>query len=715
MRLTVLWMAVFGGLAAASCRSTGVQPPRPAAHPVTTALFNDARTDDYAWLRERENAEVIAHLEAENAYFDAMMARTARLQDTLYEEMLSRIVETDDSVPERDGDWWYYDRTEEGLDYALLCRRPWPDGPEQVYLDINELAEPHAYYDLTRAAVSPDHRVLAFMEDTSGDDLSDLRFMDMDTGRIWNERVPSVSSFSLTFDATGQAVYYTKPDATRRPYQVWRHRLGTSFASDELLYEETDGRFFVTVDRTLSRDWIVISTESSTSSEMYAVDARDASAKPLLIHARQPGVELSGLAHQRAVAADGAAHAGWFYTVTTKDAINGQLIRKRVGLGVEAPWEVVVPHDPAVQLNRVQITATHRILTQRRDGLRQVRVSKHDSTEEHAIAFDEPVGVVYADAGAMYDTPTIRVHYSSPLTPERTYDYDPDTRELTLLKQDEVPSGFDFDRYTVDRLQAIAPDGVRVPMTVVRSKDMVMDNATPTLLTAYGSYGASSEPSFDEFIGYASLLERGGVVAIAHIRGGGEMGRTWRDDGKFLRKMNTFTDFIACAEKLFSDGYTRADRLAIRGGSAGGLLVGAVINLRPDLCRVVVADVPFVDSLNTMLDPSLPLTVGEYEEWGNPNDEVYYRYMRSYAPYEQVGPRAYPDVLATGGLNDPRVPYWEPAKWVAKLRDQRTNDGLTLLHIHMDSGHGGSSGRYDSFYEEAQIQAFILDRLGIKR
>ncbi len=684
-------------------------PPVPKQVPVAVTTHGHTRVDPYAWLRDRDvDPDVLAHLEAENAYTAAVTAHTAGLQERLFEEIRARIQETDLSVPVRNGPWWYYVRTEEGRQYAISCRRAavadgsWDEGaPEQVLLDENVEAEGHDYFATGVFDVSPDHDLLAFAVDRDGGERYDLRFRDLTTGADLPDRIDGVY-YGSAWSRDGRFFFYVRPDAAMRPFEVWRHELGTDTDRDVLVFREDDERFYVSVGLGRDRRYLYVSAGSKVTDEVWFLDAGDPTGTFRVVEPRAQGVEYA-VAH----------HDGRFFVLTNADgAVNFEL---RV-TGVDAPgrahWQTVIPHRDDVKLSGVLPFRDHLVIEERVGGVTQIRVRYLADDVDHVIEQPESVCTVHSGANPEFDTTTFRYGYQSMRTPSSVFSYDLGTRERTLLKQQAVLGGFDPADYTTERLWATADDGVRVPISIVYRNGVARDGSAPALLYGYGSYEASMDPGFSSI--RLSLLDRGFVYAIAHVRGGGEMGRHWYEDGKFLRKRNTFTDFIACARHLVAEGWTAPDRLAIRGGSAGGLLMGAVANLAPELFGCVVAEVPFVDCLNTILDPSLPLTVLEWEEWGNPvASEEYYAEMASYAPYENVTAQAYPPMLVTAGLNDPRVSYWEPAKWVARLRATATNAPRIVLKTEMGAGHGGPSGRYDAWRDEAFVLAFVLDTFGL--
>jgi len=674
----------------------------------------DERIDDWFWLRDRDDPEVIAYLEAENAYARAALAPTETLQEELYREIVGRVQETDASAPARKGPWAYYSRTVEGLQYAVRCRRPAgaPDGTDEtgllgeaVLLDENVLAQGHDYFALGGFAVSPDHALLAYSTDITGGERYELRFRDLTTGDDLRDVIPD-TYYGLAWAVDSRTVLYVRPDAAVRPWQVWRHTLGAEPASDALVYQEDDDRFFVSVGETRTGRYLLVTTDSKMTSEVHFLDAADPGGPLRVVEPRRQGVEYA-VEHHRS-----ARHGDRFFVLTNSDgAENFKLMVAPIASPGRASWEEVVGHRRDVKLDDVDAFGHYLVLSERADGLERLRVLHLDEPDRsHELTMPDPVYAVAVGANLEFETTTLRFEYTSLVEPPSSYDYDVEARERTLVKRMPVLGGYDPATYTSERLWATAPDGTRVPISLVHRRDVLRDGRAPALLYGYGAYEISIDPSFSS--ARLSLLERGFVFAIAHVRGGGELGRRWYEDGRLDHKANTFADFIACAEHLVALGYTSPERLVARGGSAGGLLIGAVVNRRPDLFRAVVAEVPFVDCLTTILDDSLPLTVTEWEEWGNPvTDPEAYARMKSYAPYDNVAAQDYPALLVTAGLNDPRVSYWEPAKWVAKLRATKTDDRLLVLKTEMGAGHGGPSGRYDAWRDEAFVLAFVLDQV----
>jgi oligopeptidase B len=680
---------------------TPARPPVAPERPTVLEAHGDRRVDPYYWLREKDNPEVIAHLEAENAYTDAVMAPAAELEARLYKEVVGRIQETDTSAPVFYKGWWNYTRTVEGLDYEIYCRRRGSmDAPEQILLDANELARGHAYFELGYVERSPDENVVAYAADFDGSERHELRFRDLTTGADLEDVVHGVY-YGSAWSVDSKTFFYVKPDATVRPFQVWRHRLGTSGEQDVLVLQEDDERFELSVELTKSERYIVFSSSSQVTSECRILRSDAYGSEAVLVEPRRTGIEYS-VDHQEER----------FLILTNDGARNFRLMAAPVTSPGRASWTEVVPERPGVRLNTTDLHREHVVLGQRSDGLQRLEVLDATSGEMHVVAQPDAAYTAFPGSDPNYDSPVMRFFYTSLTAPFSVVDYDMLTRERTVVKEQPVRGGYNRDDYATERLWARAPDGVRVPLSLVYRRGLQRDGSNPALLYGYGAYEQSIDPIFDP--ARLSLLDRGLVFAIAHVRGGGEMGRDWYEDGKLLRKRNTFADFIACADHLVAHGYTTSSRLAIRGRSAGGLLIGAVVNERPDLFACAVAQVPFVDALTTMLDDKLPLTVNEYDEWGNPHEPEYYWYIKSYSPYDNVHRAEYPAMLVTGGLNDPRVSYWEPAKWVARLRP--LNQGAShpvLLKTQMGAGHMGPSGRYESWREEAFVMSFVLGELGL--
>jgi len=663
-------------------------------------VHGEERSDEYYWLRDRKSPEVRAYLDAENAFADAWMKDTAPVQKSLYDEILGRIQETDLSVPFRRGDYFYYSRTEEGKQYAIHCRKHLSlDAPEEVLLDLNELAKGERFMARGDWDVSDDGKILAYALDNTGFREYTLHVKDLVTGKVGTESVPRVSSLAWAGD--NKTLFYVVDDDAKRPYRLYRHRLGTPTSSDAVVYEEKDPMFNLGIERSRSREYLLLQSSSHTSSEWRFAKATAPMSEFRLIQAREKD-------HQYDV-----DHRGDLFYIRTSGGgcRNFRVVTAPVASPGKESWKELLPCREDVMVSSYAVFANHAAFVEREEGLPRVRILDLATGAQHRIEFPETAYSLGPEANAQFATTKFRFVYQSLTTPQTVYDYDMATKERELLKKTEVLGDYNAARYKTERIFATASDGTRVPISLVYKKGLVKDGKNPMLLTGYGSYGSASFPTFNS--ARVSLLDRGFVFAIAHIRGGGEMGKKWHDQGKMLSKKNTFTDFIACAEKLISDKYTSSDRLAIEGGSAGGLLMGAVTNMRPDLFKVVISHVPFVDVINTMLDESLPLTVGEFEEWGNPKIKAEYDYMKSYSPYDNLAAKAYPTMLVKTSLDDSQVMYWEPAKYVAKLRTLKTDNNPLVFKINMAGGHGGSSGRYDRIRETAFDYAFLFKTLNV--
>lgn len=696
----------------------GLEPPLALRRPVVLSAHGEQRVDDWFWVQDADDPETLAYLEAENRYAEAVLASTGELQQTLYDEIRGRIQEDDASTPIRKGPWWYYSRTARDRQYRVHCRRGDAErvlsavdvmdqagGPgEEVMLDENELAGASDYFLLGLAELSPDQSLLAYATDTTGGERYLLRFRDLCTGTDLADSVEGVG-YSAAWSVDNRSVFYVRQDASMRPHQVWRHDLGDTPGGDHLVYQEDDEQFAVHVGLTHSERFILIGSHSKTASEVRFVDASDPQGEPAVIQARQQGVEY--LAEHAVMPEQGDS---WLILTNAWDQENFALYHAPVATPDCRHWQVLVPHRQEVKVEAAFPFARHVVVAVREQGLRHLDVLRLSDGDCHRIEQPEPVYCVSGASSLEFSTATARFGYSSLVTPESTIEYDLETRSRTVIKQNAVLGRYAPSRYRTERLWAVAADGTSIPMSVVYDSRLERDGRSPCLLYGYGAYDVSLDPSFSNMP--LSLVERGFVFAMAHVRGGGELGRHWYEQGKLLRKKNSFTDFLACAEHLISAGYTSPDRLVIRGESAGGLLVGAAVNMRPDLFTAVVAESPFVDCLGALLDADLPLTATEWEEWGNPvEDPEAYHYIKSYSPYENVASTAYPSMYVSAGLNDPRVRYWEPAKWVARLRAQRTDERPLILRTEL-TGHLGPSGRYDAWRDESRILAFILTSVG---
>ena len=677
-----------------------MQPPVATKRPHTLEKHGDVRVDDYYWLRERDNPDVAAYLEAENAYLRELTRHTAELEQRLFEEIKARIKQTDMSVPYREGDFLYYRRYEDAKEYRIYCRTPIDAEGEEVVLDVNAVADGHEFCDVGGRRVSPSQQTLAYAVDTVGRRRFAIRFRDLVSGTELVDVIRDVTS-NFAWANDSQTLFYARQDPTTlRSYQILRHRLGRDSAADELVYEETDATFSCAVGNSRSKRYLLIASYQTVSTEYRYLDADDPGGQftVFLPRARDHEYELD---HFR----------GRFYIRTNAGAKNFRLVETDEARPDRRHWRDVVAHRDDVLVEGFALFRDHLVVEERHEGLTRLSIRPWSGDGDHEVEFDEPAYHAYIETNREPNTHVLRFGYSSLTTPVSIYDYDIATRQRSLLKRDEVLGDFDPARYQSERLHATASDGTLVPISLVYRRGTARDGTCPLLLYGYGSYGISTEATFRA--SRLSLLDRGFTFAIAHVRGGEELGRRWYEDGKLLKKKNSFTDFIACAEHLIAERYTASDRLFAIGGSAGGLLMGAIINMRPDRFHGVVADVPFVDVVTTMLDESIPLTTGEYDEWGNPNEPRYYDYIRSYSPYDNVIATARPHLLVMTGLHDSQVQYWEPAKWVAKLRALKADDRRLLLRTNMDAGHGGASGRYKQYRETAVQYAFLLDLAGL--
>jgi oligopeptidase B len=675
---------------------TAQAPPVAEVRPQELTIHGHTRIDDYYWLRERESPEVIAYLEAENTYVDAFMAGTEGLRSQIFDEIRGRIPQDDSTVPYRDGDWLYYTRYEDGRQYPIYARKRSEDASEQIILDVNALAEGHAFYAVGGRQVTEDGRILAYGSDTEGRRKYTIRFKHLETGELLPDVIPDVTS-NFVWANDHRTLFYVRQDPeTLRAYQLYRHELGTDASDDVLVYEEADDEFSFGVSKTLSNRYLLAVSRHTVANEYRWLDASIPTGAFRVVLPRERG-------HEYSVAGD---VEGDFVIVTNDQAQNFRVVRAPIGDSGRTRWREVIPHRGDVLVEGAITFRDHLVVSERAEGLTQLRVRRWDGSNDHRLDFGEPAYVAFPSSNAEYDTGTLRYGYTSLTTPSSTFDYDMEARERTLLKQQEIGGGFRREDYVTERRHAVARDGTEVPVSIVYRRDTRLEGRSPLLLYGYGSYGSSTDPSFNAPL--ISLLDRGFVYAIAHIRGGQELGRAWYDDGKLFNKQNTFTDFIDVAEFLVREGYANREQVFARGGSAGGLLMGAVLNMRPDLWRGIVAQVPFVDVVTTMLDESIPLTTFEYDEWGNPHQRDYYEYMLSYSPYDNIRAVDYPAVLVTTGLEDSQVQYWEPAKWVAKLRSLDPDDSDIVFKTTMEAGHGGASGRYRQYEEAALMFAFLL-------
>lgn len=695
--IVTLILMMTGSMAYAQMNQETAKPPVAKKILKQEVLHGDTRIDYYHWLREKTNPEVVAHLEAENAYTAAMTGHLKSLEGDIYKEILSRIKQTDLSVPYKLGEYWYYSRTEEGKQYSIYCRkRGSMEAEEQVVLDLNKLAEGHKFLGLGAYAVSDDGAMLAYSLDTTGFRQYRLYMKDLVTGKLLPDDVGQVNS--VVWAADNKTLFYVKEDKAKRPYRFFRHVLGGT--KDELLFEEGDELYRIWAYRSSDKKQIIMASASSVTTEARSLSSDQPNGTFRVLLPREVDHEYY-VDHREDL----------FYIRTNRNAKNFRLVTAVDSDPSEKNWKEVLPHRPAVKLEGVNLFREYAVFSERENGLIRFVLHHFASGSRKTIDFPEPAYAASGGGNPEFNTTTFRYNYQSFITPSSVYDYDMATGKQTLLKQTEVLGGYDPTQYRSERISARASDGTMVPISLVYRKGMKRDGTNPLLLYAYGSYGISQSATFS--VVRLSLLDRGVVYALAHIRGGGEMGEQWYDDGKMLKKRNTFTDFIACAEHLIKEQYTSSTRLAIQGGSAGGLLIGAVVNMRPDLFKVAHLAVPFVDVINTMLDESLPLTVGEFLEWGNPKKKEEYEYMKTYCPYTNIEAKNYPAILVTTSFNDSQVMYWEPAKYTAKMRELKTDKNLLVFKINMGAGHGGASGRYDAYKEQAFNYAFLLGQFGI--
>ena len=679
-----------------------MQAPEAAKKPHEMKEHGNTRVDNYYWLNERENPEVIAYLEAENAYESNAMHHTEALQQKLYDEMLGRIKQSDISVPYQQDGYFYYSRFEEGKEYPLYCRKKGSmNAEEQVMLNGNEMAEGYSYFQIGGWEVSSDNNLLAYAVDTVSRRQYTIYIKDLNTGEIYPANIPNTSG-NMAWGNDNNTLFYSIKDETLRPYKIMRHALHEDFENDQEIFHEDDATFNTFVYKTKSKAYLIIGSESTLSSEYRFLDANNPNGAFTIFQERKPDLQYS-VDHYK----------NDFFIRTNLDATNFKLVKTPIGkTGIEN-WVDVIPHREDVLLEDFDIFNRYLAVSERSEGLVKIRIMSWDEKDDYYIDFGEPTYMAYLSTNLDFDSDKLRYGYTSLTTPNSIYDFDMQTQQKELLKQQEVLGGYNPNDYQSERIYATSHDGVKVPISLVYKKGLQKDGKNPLVLYGYGSYGATMDAYFSS--ARLSLLDRGFVWAIAHIRGGEEMGRQWYEDGKLLKKKNTFYDFIACGHYLVDQKFTAPDKMFAMGGSAGGLLVGAVVNMEPALWKGVIAQVPFVDVVTTMLDESIPLTTGEYDEWGNPNEKEYYDYMLSYSPYDNVKAQDYPAMLVTTGLHDSQVQYWEPAKWVAKLRDMKTDDNLLLLQTNMDFGHGGASGRFERLKETALEYAFMLNELGVNQ
>jgi oligopeptidase B len=675
-------------------------PPRAPERPHQITEVGHVRNDPFFWLRERDDPAVLKYLDAENAYADRVMKPTLHLQDALYNEIRGRIKEEDISVPVKIDDYYYYSRTETGKQYQVHCRKKGSlAAKEEILLDENALAKGQKFFRLGTLEVSPNHKLLAYSTDTSGNEQFDLRIKSLETGGLLPDEIKNCSG-AFVWANDNKTFIYDQLDETHRPYKALKHVLGTSVSQDSALYEENDQRFFLGISKSRDKKFIFIEVESELSSETRFLDANQPEQEPKLVRARENNVLYYV-----------TSHGDQFFIVTNDNAKNFKVVTAPVNSPGKENWKDFIPYDPQIKIDSTDPFKNYLAVSERKNGLPGILVYDFTSGQSHDMRFDEPSYDVSLESNPVFDTDTLRIRYSSFVTPDSVIDYNMASRERYLRKEQSVLGGYNKNNYQLERAFAKAADGVEVPISLVYRKGFKKNGSAPLLLDGYGAYGICEDADFDSSV--VSLLDRGFVFAIAHVRGGGELGRTWYEDGKLLNKKNTFSDFIACAQYLVDEGYASPKKVAITGGSAGGLLMGAVMNMRPDLFTTVIANVPFVDVLNTMSDPSLPLTVTEYEEWGNPQNPKYFDYIASYSPYDNVTDKVYPNLLVTAGLNDTRVSYWEPAKWVAKQRTLKNQDRVLVLRTYKEAGHQGRSGRFEQLKETALEYAFAIATLHV--
>jgi len=679
------------------------EPPVAEIIPKELTIHGHTRVDNYYWLNQRENSKVIEYLEAENAYKDAVLKHTERLQEKLYDEIIGRIKQTDMSVPYKDNGYYYYTRYEEGGEYPIYCRKKETlEAEEEILLNVNEMAKGYDYYSVAGHSVSTNNELIAFGVDTVSRRKYTIYFKNLTTGELLQDEIP-VTSGRATWANDNKTVFYAlKDEITLRSYKIMRHVLGTDVSADKEIYEEKDVTFGTYVGKTKSKKFLIIASSQTLSDEYRFLDADQPLGQFKIIQPRERGLEYS-VDHYK----------DKFYIRTNYKAKNFRLMETSILKTTKENWKEVIPHRDDVMLGGFEIFKDFLVVSERIKGLPNIRIIKWEDRSEHYLDFGEETYSAGISANPEFDTDLLRYSYTSFTTPSSVFDYNMNTREKELLKQQEVLGDFEPTNYHAERHYATARDGTKVPISLVYRKGLEKNGDNPLLLYGYGSYGSTMSASFRS--DRLSLLDRGFVFAMAHIRGGAEMGRYWYEEGKLLNKKNTFTDFIDCGEFLIAEKFTNPDKLFAMGGSAGGLLMGAVLNMRPDLFKGIIAGVPWVDVITTMLDESIPLTTSEFDEWGNPKNEEYYWYMLSYSPYDNVEAKDYPAMLVTTGLQDSQVQYFEPAKWVAKLRALKTDDNILLLHTNMGAGHGGVSGRLRRYKEMAMEYAFMLDLIGIKK
>ncbi|MDX1753097.1 MAG: S9 family peptidase [Salinimicrobium sediminis] len=677
--------------------------PRARKVPVELEKHGDIRIDNYFWLRERENPEVLDYLTQENLYNEQMTAHTKELQENLFQEVKGRIKEDDSSVPYKLNGYWYITRFEKGKDYPIYSRKKESlDAPEEILFDVNKMAKGHDYYKLSGLSVSPNNKLISYAVDTVSRRKYTLYIKNLETGEVYSEKIRNTTGGATWANDNKTLFYARKDEETLRSNKIFKHRLGTKAKDDELVYLEEDETFHTYVYNSKSKRYIIIGSDSTLTSEYRVLSADDPHGEFKVIQPRIRGLEYS-IAHYREC----------FYILTNKDgATNFKLMKAPVHNPSIENWEEVIPHREEVLLEDIDLFRDYLVVSERSNGLNKIHIRRWDGTDSYFLPFENETYTAFTGTNPDFDTEILRYTYNSLITPTQVVDFNMRTREKDVKKELEVLGGkFKKENYVSDRIWATAQDGTKIPMTLVHRKELKRDGTNPVLQYAYGSYGSTIDPYFSNV--RLSLLDRGFIFVIAHVRGGEYLGRQWYEDGKLLKKKNTFTDFIDCTLHLIKENYTSADHMYASGGSAGGLLMGVVANMAPQLYKGIIASVPFVDVVTTMLDETIPLTTGEYDEWGNPNDPVFYHYMKSYSPYDNVVAQDYPNMLVTTGLHDSQVQYWEPAKWVAKLRELKTDNNILLFHTNMDAGHGGASGRFEALREVAEEYAFLLDLEGI--
>lgn len=699
MKRTIIIISAFTLLFNFGCKNKSDMPKPPDLEKIKKVFkeHDNERIDNYYWLNERDNPKVINYLKGENAYLKKVLKHTEKLQDSLFNEIVGRIKQTDMSVPYKHNGYFYFSRYEKGKEYPVYSRKKGNlDAQEEIMINANKRAEGKKYYKAVGLQVSPNNKILAYGEDTLGRRKYTIRFKNLETGKFYKDQIP-VTAGMIAWANDNQTIFYTIKDESLRPYKILMHKLGSDAKNDKVVFHEEDATYTTGCFRTKSGDYIMIHSASTLSDEYRFLDANKPNGDFKVVQARERGLEYN-VDHFK----------DKFYIRTNLDAQNFRLMEAPVSKPSKENWREIIPHRKEVLLEDIEIFNQYLVTEERKDGLMQLRIIPYNNwDDDHYIKFDEEAYTSYIGTNMEFDTQVLRFGYTSMTIPNSVYDYNMKTKEKTLMKRQEVLGGYDPSNYHSERLWATADDGTRIPISMVYKKGIRKNGQNPLLLYAYGSYGSSLDPYFS--VSRVSLLDRGFIFAIAHVRGGEEMGRQWYEQGKLLHKKNTFTDFNDCAEFLIEKKYTNPDKLFAMGGSAGGLLMGAIANMKPGLYTGIIAQVPFVDVITTMLDESIPLTTGEFDEWGNPKNKKFYDYMLSYSPYDNVRKQKYPNMLISTGLHDSQVQYWEPAKWVAKLRDMKTDNNLLLLHTNMSAGHGGASGRFEQYKETALEYAFMID------